>query len=208
MSTTNSSPQHKAPLQFKRGTAKALKQNNPLLSAGQPAYETDTHLLKVGDGFTYYNSLPYIGAGEKGADGKSAYQLWLEFGGGTGTVKDFIDAICGVPGKSAYDIWLEHGNTGTEDDFLASIQGESTYKNWLDQGNTGTVNEFMATINGKSAYQVWLDAGHEGTEEDFYEYIRGPVGKSSYEILLEAGNTGTEEDFLKSLQGDLSWGTF
>ena len=30
----------------------------------------------------------------------------------------------GAPGKSAYDIWLEAGNTGTEEDYLASLKGE------------------------------------------------------------------------------------
>lgn len=36
-------------------------------------------------------------------------------GGGGGT---------GADGKSAYDIWLEQGNEGTEQDFLDSLKGE------------------------------------------------------------------------------------
>ena len=29
----------------------------------------------------------------------------------------------GADGKSAYEIWLEQGNSGTEQDFLASLKG-------------------------------------------------------------------------------------
>lgn len=32
-------------------------------------------------------------------------------------------AVEGTPGKSAYQIWLDEGNTGTEEDFLASLEG-------------------------------------------------------------------------------------
>lgn len=47
-----------------RGTSSSVSSDNPLLSAGQPFYETNTHKLKIGDGSTYYNSLPYIGEDE------------------------------------------------------------------------------------------------------------------------------------------------
>lgn len=33
----------------------------------------------------------------------------------------------GANGKSAYEIWLEAGNTGTEADFLASLEGADGY---------------------------------------------------------------------------------
>lgn len=36
---------------------------NPILQLGEIGYETDTHLLKVGDGTTAYNSLAYAGDG-------------------------------------------------------------------------------------------------------------------------------------------------
>lgn len=49
------------PLQFKRGTSRAFWRANLVLLEGQPAFETDTNKLKIGDGKTRYNSLPYIG---------------------------------------------------------------------------------------------------------------------------------------------------
>lgn len=57
------------PLQLKRGTANAFRKVNPVLLEGQPAVEVDTFRLKIGDGCTRYNCLPYIG--ERNAeDGK------------------------------------------------------------------------------------------------------------------------------------------
>jgi hypothetical protein len=46
-------------LQFRRKTALALSTENPILWAGEPAWEIDTNKGKVGDGITRYNSLPY-----------------------------------------------------------------------------------------------------------------------------------------------------
>ena len=45
---------------FKRGFAARLAQLNPLLDQGEPGFEIDTFKLKIGDGITYWNDLPYI----------------------------------------------------------------------------------------------------------------------------------------------------
>lgn len=47
-------------IQLRRGTAAAWTSSNPVLAAGEPAVETDTGNLKVGDGTTSWASLPYI----------------------------------------------------------------------------------------------------------------------------------------------------
>lgn len=48
-------------IKFKRGKAATWKEKNILLNAGEPGYELDTHKFKIGDGFTPWNDLPYIG---------------------------------------------------------------------------------------------------------------------------------------------------
>lgn len=50
-------------IQFLRGTKSAIATENPVLLAGQPCVETDTGQMKVGNGTTAYNSLPYVGSG-------------------------------------------------------------------------------------------------------------------------------------------------
>lgn len=143
-------PPKSRPLQLKRGTARAFRKVNPLLLEGQPAFETDSFRLKIGNGKTRYNDLPYIGEGH----GKSAYELWLE-SGHTGTVEDFLDSLIGKDGKSTYELWLSLGNEGTIADFLNSLVGERGEK-------------------GSSAYEVWRDEYmHDPslTVEDYITYL-------------------------------------
>jgi len=57
-------------LQFRRGTAASWTAQNPILAAGEMAIESDTHLFKIGDGVTRWNSIPYGGLqGPTGASG-------------------------------------------------------------------------------------------------------------------------------------------
>lgn len=49
---------------LKRGTAQRWIEVNPILQQGEPGFEYDTNKLKIGDGFTPWNSLPYIATGE------------------------------------------------------------------------------------------------------------------------------------------------
>lgn len=49
--------------QARRGTAAAWTSANPTLAAGEFGWESDTNKLKIGDGSTAWNALPYIGGG-------------------------------------------------------------------------------------------------------------------------------------------------
>ncbi len=46
-------------IQHRQGTAAEWTSANPILEAGEPAYETDTGKQKIGDGVTEWNSLSY-----------------------------------------------------------------------------------------------------------------------------------------------------
>lgn len=201
------------PLQLKRGTSKAFARINPILKSGEPAWESDRQRLKIGDGCTPYNRLPYIAdANRTPKDGKSAYELWKECGH-TGTVEDFLESLIGEQGKSTYEIWLSLGNEGTVVDFINSIQGAkgekglSAYELWIQEGHQGTLTDFLNSLIGKSAYDIWIDLGHEGSEADFIEFLKGKDGKSAYEIWLDQGNEGTEEDFMDFLR-TTTWENF
>lgn len=50
-----------ATLQLKRGTATRWKELNLVLAAGEPGFVLDENRLKIGDGVTAWNNLPYIG---------------------------------------------------------------------------------------------------------------------------------------------------
>lgn len=45
---------------LKRGTAARWAEVNPILDQGEPGFVYDLNLLKIGDGVTPWNNLPYI----------------------------------------------------------------------------------------------------------------------------------------------------
>lgn len=49
---------------LKRGTAARWAELNLVLEAGEPGFVLDEKRLKIGDGSTPWNDLPYIGEGE------------------------------------------------------------------------------------------------------------------------------------------------
>lgn len=125
---------------------------------------------------------PPYGKGDKGSDGKSAYDIWLD-AGNIGTEQDFIDYLKGIDGKdgkdgingedgapgpageSAYQIWLDAGNTGTMQDFLSFCKGE--------KGDTGSQGE-----QGESAYDLWkkIPGNENKTITEFMQSLKGDIG--------------------------------
>ena len=59
----------KTRIQFRRGTAAELSAANPKLGVGEPAFATDTNVLKIGDGSENYNDLSGITGGGGGGGG-------------------------------------------------------------------------------------------------------------------------------------------
>jgi hypothetical protein len=55
-------------IRLRRGTAAAWTSADPVLGAGEPGLETDTGLLKFGNGTNSWVSLPYFGNGNQPAD--------------------------------------------------------------------------------------------------------------------------------------------
>lgn len=54
-------------IKLRRDTSANFTSKNPVLGAGEPAYETDTKKLKIGDGTTAYNTLAYFSSGGGGS---------------------------------------------------------------------------------------------------------------------------------------------
>lgn len=51
----------KTTFMLRRGQSEVWLRNNPVLAAGEPGYELDTHKIKIGDGVNSWIDLPYIG---------------------------------------------------------------------------------------------------------------------------------------------------
>lgn len=58
---------YKTTFQFKRGLSENWTAKNPILSAGEPGFESDTYKLKIGDGSTAWNDLEYFDGDGSGA---------------------------------------------------------------------------------------------------------------------------------------------
>ena len=79
-------------IQFMRGASSAVTSDNPTLQAGQPFYEIDTHKLKIGDGTTAWNDLPYIGTG--GSSVNTKYSTVVVGTSNAGYNSDQVDYLC------------------------------------------------------------------------------------------------------------------
>lgn len=55
---------YKTIFQVRRATALEWVQVNPILRLAEPGFEVDTYKLKIGDGRTVWNDLPYIAGGD------------------------------------------------------------------------------------------------------------------------------------------------
>lgn len=55
---------YKTIFQVRRATALEWAQVNPILRLAEPGFEVDTYKLKIGDGRTMWNDLPYIAGGD------------------------------------------------------------------------------------------------------------------------------------------------
>lgn len=86
-------------IQARRGTAAAWGAANPILLSGEIGYETNTGLLKIGDGVTAWNTLAYASVGPRGnqgtpgLDGDEGELAWDYFGRGALPVQQMPELL-------------------------------------------------------------------------------------------------------------------
>jgi hypothetical protein len=149
-------------MQIRRGTAAAWTSANPTLAAGEWALETDTKLLKMGDGSTVWTSLAYVVPTQTGQSGKylttnGTVTSWgtvagdiegvtagtgLTGGGTSGTVTVGLDTA------SAYVVPTQTGQSGK---YLTT---DGTASSWATVDalptQTGNSGKYLTT-NGSAA---------------------------------------------------------
>lgn len=108
----------------------------------------------------------------------------------------------GKDGKSAYEIAVEYGFVGTETEWLESLKGVDgkdgvNGKNGCD-GRNGV--DGLPGKDGKDGADGV--PGHNGADgKNGVDGINGSDGKSAYIIAVEHGFSGTENEWLQSLKG-------
>lgn len=73
----------KARIQLKKDTSEAWRINNPVLLDGEAGYESDTNLMKVGDGVHRWLELDYINSGATAIASTANYAINAGALGGT-----------------------------------------------------------------------------------------------------------------------------
>jgi hypothetical protein len=135
---------------------------------------------------------------EKGADGKSAFEIAVE-NGFIGTEAEWLESLKGKDGKDGVD--GKNGQDGKD-----GIDGKSAYEIAIANGYLGTESEWLESLKGKNGIdgQPGKD-GIDGTNgqdgKDGIDGTPGTDGKSAYIIAVEHGFTGTETEWLESLKG-------
>jgi len=154
-------------IQIRRGLASAWTAANPTLAQGEMGVETDTLEVKIGDGLTAWNSLPYF---TQGANGESAYDVAVN-NGFVGTEEDWLDSLIGPTGATGAT-----GPTGPEGP--KGDTGDTGPKG--DTGETGLTGATGAT--GPTGPKG--DKGDKGDTGD-----TGPAGPKG-----DTGDTGPKGD--------------
>lgn len=73
---------------LKRGYSAGWEQANPILQQGEPGVALDLYRIKIGDGVTPWNALPYLDVG------KSAYDIACD-SGFEGTIEEWLESLMG-----------------------------------------------------------------------------------------------------------------
>lgn len=145
-------------IQFMRSTSSAAASQAPLLQAGQPFYETDTHKLKIGDGSTAWNDLPYIGgSGSASSSGRNYGKVVVVGTSTAGHTADEVDFLC--------DGVSDHVEINTA---LGAVVGAGAGLVLLLNGTytlAGTiyVNHTNVTLMGESQAVIITGTGDPGT---------------------------------------------
>ena len=143
--------------------------------------------------------------GLEGPEGKDAYEIAVD-AGFAGNRAQWLSSLVG---KNNYQIWLSIGNTGTEEDFLATLK--STEQG--DPGPEGPARSPFEVMGAKATEAelptpgVATEAWYVGTHlyvwvTTLAQYVDlGSVGGlSAYDLAVEDGFGGTLQQWLASLK--------
>jgi hypothetical protein len=161
-------------IQIRRDTAEKWVINNPILLEGELGYETDTAYMKIGDGTTYWNDLPYWNPFE--ISDASVYQDGLvKLTGVTGF--NFTGAgIGGITGSDGFaTITVTGGTSGTSGSSGSS--GES--------GSSGTSGISIAGPTGPTGAP---GSGGTSTPYKLVVNVAGGVINSITSLLDPSGS--------------------
>ena len=162
-------------LQLYNGTSTEWEESDLILRAGEPAYESDTTKMKIGDGRSLYRDLPYISIGEVDVRELSDEQRALIRGkqGPKGDPMTYND----LTAEQRLDLKGEPGESVYVDDVKA------------DESKRETVVVFS---DGKTVAIPWGEAGEPGEKGDPGK--PGPAGNDGESLTITKQTLNTNGD--------------
>ena len=171
---------------LKRGLAERWQELNLVLDPGEPGFELDTYRLKIGDGETPWNDLPYVGGPGTGTSGDSIVVDTVLSNTSLNpiankAVKAALDSLEALINDNSYD--FGNGFVVTEADGIKTVEIDPSILN-IDVSNFVSVDEFdkvVKTVEALVAYVNGLkiptkvselknDAGYLTEHQDLSDY--------------------------------------
>lgn len=145
---------------FKRRKAASWTKNNEVLPDGEPGYERDTGKLKVGNGVTAWNDLPYFGGGTPPDGGDDGDELPMGVPTFKGIYDPAVQYLAGDMVKSAGVAWIA----------LTDNIGELPALPVPDVNPLTTLEQTAAELNTKPFSAPYLEFGGNGWDH-YYRYF-------------------------------------
>ena len=129
-------------IQLRNDTLANWSEVNPILLQGEPAYENNSNRLKIGNGASGYNELPYFYGNIESVNGLTGS---VTITGGTGISIDSTDQIR-ISSTRTYEIYTCNLNSsGTDNPTQIILENEIvSVIDWV-RGSTGV---YLGTLSG------------------------------------------------------------
>ena len=127
-------------IQMRRDTAANWKSVNPVLLSGEWALETDTKKMKIGDGSTAYNALPYSTAEDSDEWQKPSDWMDIRSGAIAKSVYFLVGHSADYSTYPAFPVRAGVSNSGTYDVYVDGIKQATTAHNTTTTLNWQTLN--------------------------------------------------------------------
>lgn len=155
-------------IKLRRDTSANFTSKNPVLGEGEPAYETDTKKLKIGDGTTAYTQLEYFSAGG-GSSTDITATLPLKIVDGVILLEVDGQTIQIVDGKLTASSTAPTNMVTT--DTAQTITGGKTFQRFITISNIGTgqIDKLrLAALDGSSTAVTLYNGLQIYTDIDTY----------------------------------------
>lgn len=201
-------------IQLRGDTAAAWKTANPVLADREPAYERDTGRLKVGNGVTTWNALPYVGTvalDEHNLSGHNGVASLIDVvspGWGQGQALKFAGVeIAGTNGRNRFVDSAKSDGNGLIVGEVSGMYGLNSTSTVLGLQGNGGINFIgigtLSSSGGGLPGQLAVGAG--STTNHFEVNVGGQPARTAMVIKSAASMTANLLEWQTS--GGVAYGT-